>query len=342
MNGNRANNGGTCRALSSFTLAKIKDKVRRLLEGRAMSIARLLLTLAASSLFVPTAFAQSATGSDTIVVTAQDRKELQHRITTFVRSATVVPELGQYARRNDAYCPKIVGLAPAYVSRVLDRVRAAGRAANLADPAPQCQPNLTIIFTDDGDAQMTLLKKRSHRLFTGSYREKERELFSSGRPIRWWYASDMSAASGGDTGSDLPGGASVEGGNGGSGALAGFDGARTVKGYTTSLIETDIKVDLVGTFVVVDVTKASGFALDSVASFAAMVSFAQINGKQDFAGFPSVLSLFASDTDKASAPTDLTEWDKAYLHALYTTPPNREAWIQRTRLAGKMMERIKP
>jgi hypothetical protein len=309
-------------------------------EAVAMSIARLLLALSATSLFVPTALAQSATGTDTIVVTAQDRKELQHRITTFVRSATVVPELGQYARRNDAYCPKIVGLAPAYVARVLDRVRAAGRAANLADPAPQCQPNLTIIFTDDGDAQMALLKKRSHRLFIGSYREKERELFGSGRPIRWWYASDMSAAGGGKVGTEMPVAMSGEGGA--TASITGSDGAKTVKTYSSSLIETNITVDLIGTFVLVDVTKASGFALDSVASFAAMVSFAQINGKQDFAGFPSVLSLFASDTDKASAPTDLTEWDKAYLHALYATPPNREAWIQRTRLAGKMMERIKP
>jgi hypothetical protein len=307
-----------------------------------MVVARCLTALSVVLLFAPEARAQSPTGNDTIVVTAQDRKELQHRITTFVRSATVVPELGQYARRNDPYCPKIVGLAPAYVPRVLDRVRAAGHAANLADPAPQCQPNLTIIFTEDGDAQMALLKKRSHRLFNGSYREKERELFGSGRAIRWWYASDMSAAGGNPVGSDMSAQAVVPGGNGGSGGIPGFDGIRTQNARSDSLIETNIKVDLTGTFVVVDVTKANGYSLDSVASYAAMVSFAQINDKQDFAGFPSVLSLFATNTDKASAPTDLTDWDKAYLHALYTTPPNREAWIQRTRLAGKMMQRIKP
>jgi hypothetical protein len=314
------------------------------LGGRIVPVARLILWLTVASAAGTAAFAETvpAPVGDTIVVTAQDRAALQNRIKTFVRSATVVPELGQYARRNTPYCPKVVGLASGYVPHVIEKVRVAGQAAGLADPKPQCRPNLTIIFSEDADAQMTLLRKRSSRLFNGSYREKERELFGSGRPIRWWYSLDMSDASGSPVGSDMSAQAAVAGGNGGSGGVPGFDGIRTQNARTTSLIETNIKVDLIGTFVVIDVTKANGYPLDAVASYAAMVSFAQINGKQDFAGFPSVLSLFADDTDKARAPTELTDWDKAYLHALYTTPSNREAWVQRSRIAGKMSQQINP
>ena len=276
--------------------------------------------------------------SDTIVVTGklQDRKAIEHKVASFVRSATVVPEAGQYPRRNDRYCPKIIGLDARYAPRVVAQILDAGRAAGLPDPAPGCKTNLSIIFSEDADGQMARLRHDSLKLFAGLPSGKERELFGSGRPIRWWYLSSKAPAGGGR----IAGGtASAIGGEGGAGeGVPGFGGVDTVSTFSSSLIETNIRVDLNGTYVVIDVSKSHGLPLDAVAAYAAMVSFAPINGTQSFVGFPSILSLFAVD----DPPKGLTQWDKAYLRALYRIPANREAWIQRGALAAEMMKVVAP
>jgi hypothetical protein len=274
-----------------------------------------------------------------IVVTADniDRKAVRQKVTAFLRLATVVPEAGQYARRNAGYCPVVVGLDRAYIARVTQMVIAAGRAAGLPDPRPGCSPDLTLVFTQNADGLMTLMRKRRPRLLEQVDAAKSKELFDSGRPVRWWYAVGRSLPGGGSFGNSP-----AAGPTGTEPGLAGMTQGNTASVYSASLIETNIKVDLDGTYVVIDVNKATGFALDSVATFAAMVSFAQIKGRQDFTGFPSILALFSAEREKATAPTSLTEWDKAYLHGLYRVPPNRDVTIQRTRLAGEMMKVVAP
>ncbi len=266
-----------------------------------------------------------------------DRKEVRRKVTDFLRQTTVVPEAGQYARRNAGYCPAVVGIDRAYVERVKAQIAAAGRAAGLPDPRPRCAPDLTVIFTADADHLMRLIRKRRPHLLTEWSAARTGELFDNGRPVRWWYAIGSSLPGGGSVGDNI-----ASGPTGTEAGLNGMTGTSTAKVYSSSLIETNIQVDLEGTYVIVDVNKATGFALDSVASYAAMVSFAQIKGFKDFNGFPSILALFSPGLDKARAPTGLTEWDKAYLHALYSIPPNREAWIQRTRLTGEMMRALAP
>jgi hypothetical protein len=298
---------------------------------------RVLLFATFAATAAPVDAAPPVDATITVTGTKVDRKEVHHKITAFLRRVAVVPEAGQYARRNVGYCPAVVGIDPAYATRVTNQVVAAGRAAGLADPRPRCSPNLTIIFTPDADYLMRLIRKRRPQLLTEWGAARTKELFDNGRPIRWWYAIGKSLPGGESIGDSVAGGpAGTEGG------LSGMSGGNTARVYSASLIETNIKVDLDGTYVVIDVNKATGFSLDSVASYAAMVSFAQIKGYQDFAGFPSILALFSPDQDKATAPAGLTDWDKAYLRGLYRVPPNRDVTIQRTRLAGEMMRAMAP
>lgn len=273
-------------------------------------------------------FAQPADG--TIVVTGQRpeaRQELEKKAAQFVRGAAVSDAAGQLARRS-RYCPRVIGLPdPVHVRRVMERVAIVGDAAGLPRPRAECRPDLLIVFTDDGDKLLGQLERGNARLFAPLDGAKQRELFNSGRAVRWWYAN----VTGGADGASQIQPALL-------GDAKGSIAVQQLNVWTSSLISTNIRTTINGTIVVVDVARATGHPLDAIADYAAMVSFAQINGRQDFAGQESVLALFARGPDQSRG--GLTGWDIAYLRALYGLPLNRAAWSQRNALADALVRAV--
>ena len=271
-------------------------------------------------LLVATALSANVHAADGIIVTApkpQTKAEVRHAAARFVRMAAAFDTSGQYARRG-TYCPRVIGLPdPRMVKLVMDRIMEAGDAAGLPRPRAGCQGDLGIVFTGDGDALMRRFEKLRPSLFRRLNSAKNAELFDSGRPIRWWYNNDPSPADGG------PKPETTAIGNSG-----GSIDVPTLNVWSSSLFETNISVWIGGTIVVVDVNKAAGYPLDSVASYAAMVSLAQINAVRDFSGADSILAITTA-TDRATSRQSLSAWDRAYLKTLYRLPPNREAWMQR-------------
>ncbi len=271
--------------------------------------------------------------TDTIVVTGQrpqERAVLKHRATAFVRAVAANGTTGQYARRS-SYCPRVIGLSdPKHVAIVLEKLRDAAHAAGLPDPTPRCAGDLAIVFTDNGDALMRHIERGNPRLFSAVTTPQRRELFDSDRAVRWWYAT----TAGGADGASKPDYAEIRDGQG-------VLGANTLPVWTSSLIETNVKITLQGTIIVVDVEKASGFPLDSIAAYTAMVSLVPIKLREDFGDAPSILGIM-SEGDRGQARRDLSEWDRAYLKTLYALPANREAWTQRGALVGGIVKSVTP
>ncbi len=90
-----------------------------------------------------------------------------------------------------------------------------------------------------------------------------------------------------------------------------------VQHYNTSLVSTgDVRVLRAAT-VVVDVTRTDGLPLAAVASYAAMVAFAEI--RPGAAPPDSVLGLFAGGPVRREPSV----WDLAFLRALYRLPLDR-------------------
>jgi hypothetical protein len=71
-----------------------------------------------------------------------------------------------------------------------------------------------------------------------------------------------------------------------------------------------------------------------------MVSLAQIKLSTDYSTYPSILSMFSGAKPVDQAPRDLTEWDYAYLRALYKIPGNRTARAQRMGIYGEMVKQL--
>jgi hypothetical protein len=87
--------------------------------------------------------------------------------------------------------------------------------------------------------------------------------------------------------------------------------------------------------VIIDVNRATGMPLDSVAAFAALVSLAEVRPSEE-APANSILNLFASD-----GPRDITPLDISFLRALYRLPLDRTALAQRGLLVRGMLDPTK-
>lgn len=270
--------------------------------------------------------ASAAPAQDTIIVTGKSLQERRAQAEKFVRKAAIVLPGGQFARR-DTYCPRIFGLGPAPARIVLAAVRDAAAAAGVKEGLANCRGDLAIVFTANSEALLAALEKRNNSIFRTVPGEDLRAMKAKGRAFRWWYAA-------------IPGGAdgAAEAGNQLIGEGADKLGVMAMPTWSASLISTSLKMTLGGSVVLVDVPRNEGQPLASVAAYAAMLSFAQMSPRADFADLPSVLAMRPGDG--AGAPPGLTVWDRVYLRELYKLPKNREAWTQRAALAAKMAEGV--
>jgi hypothetical protein len=240
--------------------------------------------------------------------------EQRQAITRFVKRMEVTNETGQAARRDTPYCPAVVGLRDEYVGVILRHLREAAAATRRITEAPAgCSPNLAVIFTANGQAVARNIGSRQPQWFDDANVMMRDAFLRSDRPVRWAYSTMLSTSDG------VP---AME-------AIA--------RHYQSSLVSTQVKLDLTGTLVIIDVNKAEGFPLDAIASYAAMVSFAPVAHNDSLmAATPSVLGMFARSGPRIAAEQSLSDWDRAYLEAVYAMPIDRPWWQQRSALIARM------
>ena len=289
-----------------------------------MSLSRKLSIYALLAVFTVSSGAQASAQdeSSTITVTGQklEKKEAKRQSRSFV-GRTTVTSLSQYARRNRPVCPRVVGIDPSYAQIVETRIRAIAATANVKVDDGECAPNLFVLFTTDSNGLMTALRKAKPSLFESVKAPERPALYADPVPIRWWH-SLMPVGSDGDV-------INKETNFRGNDIFAS-------KSFSASLIDTKLIINLTGSVVVVDIGKATGYPLDSVAAYAAMVSFAQVKPEKAHGALPSILAMFANGKSPGEAPRDLTAFDYAYVSSLYEILPNRAGHVQKSRIANKM------
>lgn len=264
------------------------------------------------SILLLSLFATAAAAQDTIVVTGKSEAERRAQANDFVRKAAPVMPGGQFARR-ETYCPRVFGVSPDAQRVVMKAVREAASAAGVKEGAANCKGDLAIVFSANSDALMAAMQRRSKKVFWHIPGEDLRAISAKGRAFRWWYAANPGGADGVATAESAL-----------IGDAAGNSEVMMMPTWSASLIQTSLKMTLGGSVVLVDVPRNDGLPLASVAAYAAMLSFAQVSPRADFAGMPSVLAM--QPGDGLGAPAGLTVWDRAYLRELYRLPNNREGW----------------
>lgn len=264
--------------------------------------------------------------SSTITVTGTkaDKDEVRREARTFVGKA-IVPEYGQFARRNDPLCPTVIGIDKNYADIVVAQIRGIAKNSGVKLAELGCKANVHVMFVNDSNGFMTKFGRAAPGVFSLVPAPELKALRTSLVPVRWWYATELE-------GSDRTKTRLVE--------QADRNSYLSIKSFSSSLIDSKIAINLVGTIVVVDIEKATGYPLASIAAHAAMVSLVQIKNGKDFSEASSILNLFGPNQTAANAPTDLTRWDYAFVSSLYEIPANRPGSVQKSQFATRMAAKL--
>ena len=290
------------------------------------------IALAAAHASVPDGVPQ-----DSIVVTGtqMSREEAERRAVEFVRGTGVARGHQSVARWVDPVCPRVIGLADKHAQLVEAKLRAIAEAADIKAARAPCKTNVVVTFTPDAGSVLRAVSAKSPRQLIEVPNDAREALMTGTAPVRWWYTSDTRSRHGmrgranpapWTKGDDAEGGGSMIPG-----------GIPTIQHYDSSMISTQAVRVLSSASVVIDVSRIDRLPLDSVAAYAAFVAFAEVRAGDEMPP-GSILGLF----DAAGAPREMTEWDLAFLRALYRLPLDREAPYHRGFLVRELVAATRP
>jgi hypothetical protein len=158
-----------------------------------------------------------------------------------------------------------------------------------------CDPNIVVIFVDDGKAELTALAKRRPLLFGDSQPSEIRAILNEPGPVHVWTASEIRSRDG----DRLDYGGS---------------GPPTLKVPIATRIGLPVRRDMLSTVMLIDRKAVLGRSLKQIADYAAMRTLAMVRPK-GASGGDTILTLF--DPDTATPPAGMTGFDTGYLKALY-------------------------
>lgn len=234
---------------------------------------------------------------------------LRDQIGTFVGAVTAPPRGRGPARWNEraGVCVGVANLEPVSAQFVADRVSDVADFLHLPVGEPGCGANVLVMFTDDAPTLAAALVERSPNAFRPDYagaaasKARLADFTTSDRAIRWWHVAIPLTESGA---------VAVR--------MPGSDIIPRIRS-TPSRLTTPIRNELRRAFIIVDVDQVEDLTLTQLSDYVAMVAFAQIDPDHEVGDFPSILNVVAHPT----AASEMTDWDRAYLQALYEVELNR-------------------
>jgi hypothetical protein len=252
------------------------------------------------------------TGTDDksgIVVTGKIRKVDPEKVTREARSVSRETDVWHepLARFEGLACPGVIGLKQDYAEAFVGRLRQV--AEELHIPLAKngsCTANIIVAFTDDGRADLTEMQHKTKFLSQLLDPPERHELLDEPGPVRVVSVVETRMQNGSlvprqqhitaDV-SELPVGR-MEGGQ--------------------SLISTATQREIANVIVLFDRGKMKGKTLQQLADYTVMRVFAYTRDAKGADAPDSILTLFDESND--TPPLGLTEFDRAYLTALYEGP----------------------
>ena len=272
-----------------------------------------MLALALSAAVAHAGAAKSGITIETVQVTGE-REELRKAIVTFV--ANVTRRDGENVGRwRYSICPSVSGVTPEQGefirSRLLEVARSVGAPANTKK---NCGPNLLIVLTEQPAQLWEQWRKSQPKMFFVESQEAIRRALETPRPVSAWQNAIVV--------------------NGDGRAPTSTNQYRLVD----SRIHASVSEDITSVIVMVDTSATGKATFGQLADYLAVVSLARIDLDADFADAGSILRVFAKDAE--GAPARLTNWDHAFLKALYL--PDKPLLQPRTDIELTMREELAP
>ena len=284
----------------------------------------------------------ASTADPAIIVegTPKTDAEIRTEAQAFVRAVAAAPNSSdQLARWNQPICVKVSGALEAEEKPIVERIREVASDAGIRiSKSKRCDPNILVAFTSDPSGVVReVFDRQPHR--AGSLPVSARsDLVDGAYPVRWWYDLKTEGRYGEAPMGDSPALLNALDTSPGSASTGKFaqseNQAGNVADYSSSLIGSKSRQSIGAATVVVDVNRVRNLSHDALASFVAMVALAPLKLPPRPVETPTITNLFSDTPDDRAE--DLTEWDRAYLAALYKTAANRSANTQRSSMTAKI------
>lgn len=282
----------------------MNQRPRRRLAPLAAAGALLIAAGTAAAAESPPAPAPTSSVQEVVILGKAPTEARERQLEHFLQH---VPQLNNgeaLARWTDPVCPIVVGMTREQGEYVIRRLFQVARAAGApVIDTGNCQVNVFIIATAAPGALVKALGDRSPGIYARATASEVRAFEETSRPVRAWYKARLDALT---TDADSP--------------FEGLEGlprsTRVIHHADDTRLHSNSPFALTSAIVVVDSGQAASVKVGALADYIAVASLTQLQQDADGAGAPSILSLFA--TPAGSAPPDgLTDWDTAYLYALY-------------------------
>ena len=275
--------------------------------------------------------------SDTIVVrgTQIDPEEARQRAEDFVARTGVANGQQQVARWAVPVCIKVIGLQRRHAARVKQVMNGIASEANIEVGGTKCDPNITVSFAPDAGKVVRHIHARRPNQFRELPPTAREKMLTGDAPVRWWYATGKADRDGVPANNLTAPWVTMAGTTN---PLPTVDDVMTTQQYNSgSNVRTPVIRALYGATVVIDTVKAGETPIDTMAAYAAMVAFAEMDAS-DPPPRDSILGLFQADTIESA----LTDWDMAFLKSLYRMPLDRRSRIQRGHLVEALLDERLP
>lgn len=291
--------------------------------------AGLIVTLLA----LPAAAQPPATESVTVTGT-RSRQVIEKFIESFAAPTRMT---GKLARWEDGMCPIAVGLKPAYLEFITQRVREVAAAAGAPVAEASCKPNIEIVFTTTPQALIDNVRQQNEA-FLG-YADSEAAVDALAKvtqPIQAWYLTKTV---------DLRGNVLVDSARAPPTEITLPDpyhnppfitvytkqGAMSVTG---TRLGDGLRSGFYHVIIVADPTKLVDHEMGAVGDYIAMLALTQLSSLDTCQTLPSIVNLLAAGCARPAAA--LTENDTVYLRGLYHMSPGRALRNQEDEVAYQM------
>lgn len=242
-----------------------------------------------------------------VTVQGVSRREAARQFVSRVATAPAGARLGRW---NTPLCVSVANLQAPYGQMLADRIGDIANGLGITVGEAGCSPNVLVIGAEDGQGVASALVEGWRRRFRPPIDNTNMGLAAlerfktSDAPVRWWHIS-------------LP----VSADTGALAARVAGDNPPVTSSRNVSRMRSPLRYDLRSATVVIDMTKANGVMFPALMDYTAMVVLAQVDPRAEYSDQPTVLNLFNDPEDV----TGMTDWDHAYLQALYEAEPDRSS-----------------
>lgn len=270
-----------------------------------------------------------------IVVTGQAEPPAHDAVTDQAQNISIVgdPLHDPLPRFEDHLCPGVLGMKAEGAEIIIQRIRftAEDLDIRLAEDDGTCKPNLIVAFVDGAQEQLLTMARNNGYMFAGLSVSAQGELFDVSGAARVWLNTvtrtrdGMSVPTSRDAASSPERqGTTLAGTDAQGNAVMGQTGVRlppvAAMQAAHSRIFFPTREDIVSVLVLFERDQVRDKTLLQLADYAIMRGLARTRPvAEDGAAMDTILALF---DPAGSPPLQMTEFDRAYLGAVYDGIPN--------------------